>query len=493
MQQKLRFGTMLAFALKGTPIWRLIVTIILCTLAFGMLGVFQSFVALDLNELIVRGYCNEPVIACFPCEEKVLGHFVIENPNDPEDIYEGESIAYMVDEDIFADLEEKDLAYAYRVEGYSFEGLYCGDREITLDEVTGVRDIEVFKDMLKTPSLYQFALVASDAFMERSGYDVYGRMPQSKYEIALPYCLYEVLQLALEGEDCQPQTPEDLFDFTFRASSRGKNHATGSNERFELKIVGVVNTHCMHTEENGLAENVQRKDNLCVPFITEELARDQALVEIWGNNEDGSLNTSVGYFVDFLSVSASFDETEGSFLVTLESEEDLENLREIFRKYADRADLRSYSASEVLTAGKTLDEANRYVTIVVVVLSVVAVATLFLFMNATFAKKQRSLGLLQAMGADKKTIFLLFLTQALTVWAISAVLATVLAVVAFEILNGVLPVYFSIRVFRLQFGFSTFVLMYGLGLLTAVLGAAIPIRRAAKKTTVELLTEMEGN
>ena len=110
MQQKLRFGTMLAFALKGTPIWRLIVTIILCTLAFGMLGVFQSFVALDLNELIVRGYCNEPVIACFPCEEKVLGHFFIENPNDPEDIYEGESIAYMVDEDIFADLEEKDLA-----------------------------------------------------------------------------------------------------------------------------------------------------------------------------------------------------------------------------------------------------------------------------------------------------------------------------------------------------------------------------------------------
>ena len=493
MQQKLRFGTMLAFALKGTPIWRLIVTIILCALAFGMLGVFQSFVALDLNELIVRGYCNEPVIACFPCEEKVLGHFVIENPNDPEDIYEGESIAYMVDEDIFADLEEKDLAYAYRVEGYSFEGLYCGDREITLDEVTGVRDIDVFKDILETSSNYRYTLVASDAFMERSGYDVYGRMPQSKYEIALPYCLYEVLQLALEGEDCQPQSPEDLFDFTFRARSRGKNHATGSNERFELKIVGVVNTHCMHTEENGLAENVQRKDNLCVPFVTEELARDQALVEIWGNNEDGSFNSSVGYFVDFLSVSPLTDEVEGSFLVTLESEEDLENLREIFRKYADRADLRSYSASEVLTAGKTLDEANRYVTIVVVVLGVVAVATLFLFMNATFAKKQRSLGLLQAMGADKKTIFLLFLTQALTVWAISAVLATALAVVAFEILNGVLPAYFSIRVFRLQFGFSTFVLMYGLGLLTAVLGAAIPIRRAAKKTTVELLTEMEGN
>ena len=73
MQQKLSFGTMLAFALKGTPIWRLIVTIILCALAFGMFGLAQSFASIDLQDMILQGYCNEPVLLS-ECPRMVYSH-----------------------------------------------------------------------------------------------------------------------------------------------------------------------------------------------------------------------------------------------------------------------------------------------------------------------------------------------------------------------------------------------------------------------------------
>ena len=501
MQQKLRFGTMLAFALKGTPIWRLIVTIILCALAFGMFGLAQSFASIDLQDMILQGYCNEPVLLSeCPKTEVDLGDYTVlvkkDGPNGEVIIEERveQNLVSMANERIVADLNEKNIPFAYCVSvgspesGKGERGLFYGGEKITLDASADFGSVDR-TEMENILSALTEGIIVNDSYAER--YNVYGRMPQAKDEIALSYCNYLALQKAFQGKEYALESPEDLFGFTIRtfqsADEMKAQESGGEWEPVELRIVGVVEDDCQHVDEGKLQEKDVgwRKNSLCGVYVTEALARADSVFTVRASSPIPNAIVYAGYYYDYINGG-------DSYYVWIDDEEDLNSLREI-KDNNGIVSMHSYSLSEVLAGAYALENTSKYVQWVAFALGLVSVETMYLFMSGTFAKKQNSLGLLQSIGADKKTIFSIFLTETLSVWAISSLLATVLVLAAIVVLNGVLPSYLLIRVFRLKFGFSTFVLMYGLGLLTAVLGAAIPIRRAAKKTTAELLTEMEGN
>lgn len=124
---------------------------------------------------------------------------------------------------------------------------------------------------------------------------------------------------------------------------------------------------------------------------------------------------------------------------------------------------------------------------VAIALAAFSIFMLYNYISTSIVNKHRSIGVLRALGAGGKDVFRIFLSESLLIGIINGILANIICVVGCTLVNSYIMNTMNISVAFVFFGVRQLILIFLVGLITAILSSAIPIIRISKKKPVELI------
>ena len=148
----------------------------------------------------------------------------------------------------------------------------------------------------------------------------------------------------------------------------------------------------------------------------------------------------------------------------------------------------------VYSASEWLEEMNKMINMVIVILTGIASISLLVggigimnIMLVSVTERTREIGIRKALGAKERTILAQFVVEAATTSALGGVLGIALGYVMSMVANRVLPMFMTDTTVTVSPSFNSIVVAFGISVGIGVLFGYLPARRAARLNPIEAL------
>ena len=148
----------------------------------------------------------------------------------------------------------------------------------------------------------------------------------------------------------------------------------------------------------------------------------------------------------------------------------------------------------VYSASEWLEEMNKMINMVIVVLTGIASISLLVggigimnIMLVSVTERTREIGIRKALGAKERTILAQFVVEAATTSALGGALGIALGYAVSMAANKVLPMFMSDTTITVSPSFNSIVVAFGISVGIGVLFGYLPARRAARLNPIEAL------
>ena len=153
---------------------------------------------------------------------------------------------------------------------------------------------------------------------------------------------------------------------------------------------------------------------------------------------------------------------------------------------------KSDNAYYVYSASEWLEEMNKMINMVIVILTGIASISvggigIMNIMLVSVTERTREIGIRKAMGAKEKTILAQFVTEAATTSAFGGTLGIVLGYIVSAIANQVLPMFTDGMDITVSPSFNSIVAAFGISVFIGVLFGYLPAKRAARLNPIDAL------
>ena len=156
--------------------------------------------------------------------------------------------------------------------------------------------------------------------------------------------------------------------------------------------------------------------------------------------------------------------------------------------------LKSDNAYYIYSASEWLEEMNKMINMVIVILTGIASISLLVggigimnIMLVSVTERTREIGIRKALGAKERTILAQFVVEAATTSALGGVLGIALGYVMSMVANRVLPMFMTDTTVTVSPSFNSIVVAFGISVGIGVLFGYLPARRAARLNPIEAL------
>ena len=156
--------------------------------------------------------------------------------------------------------------------------------------------------------------------------------------------------------------------------------------------------------------------------------------------------------------------------------------------------LKSENAYYVYSASEFLEEMNKMIHMVIVILTGIASISLLVggigimnIMLVSVTERTREIGIRKAMGAKERTILAQFVTEAATTSALGGTLGIVLGYIVSAIANQVLPMFTDGMDVTVSPSFNSIAAAFGISVFIGVLFGYLPAKRAARLNPIDAL------
>jgi len=116
-----------------------------------------------------------------------------------------------------------------------------------------------------------------------------------------------------------------------------------------------------------------------------------------------------------------------------------------------------------------------------------AALLLYNFISVSIQHRKREIGILRALGARKGDVFLIFVVECLLIALIAWGVACAIAIIGPVVINGILKNHLGVPVTLLAFGFRQLMIMLAVSVAIGVIGCFLPTYRAARKKPVDAI------
>ena len=155
---------------------------------------------------------------------------------------------------------------------------------------------------------------------------------------------------------------------------------------------------------------------------------------------------------------------------------------------------KSDSAYYVYSASEWLEEMNKMINMVIIILTGIASISLLVggigimnIMLVSVTERTREIGIRKALGAKERVILAQFVVEAATTSALGGALGIVLGYIVSAAANRVLPLLMSDTSITVSPSFNSIVVAFGISAGIGVLFGYLPARRAARLNPIEAL------
>ena len=156
--------------------------------------------------------------------------------------------------------------------------------------------------------------------------------------------------------------------------------------------------------------------------------------------------------------------------------------------------LKTENGYYVYSASEWLEEMNKMINMVIVVLTGIASISLLVggigimnIMLVSVTERTREIGIRKALGAKERTILAQFVVEAATTSARGGALGIALGYAVSMAANKVLPMFMSDTAITVSPSFNSIVVAFGISVGIGVLFGYLPARRAARLNPIEAL------
>ena len=154
--------------------------------------------------------------------------------------------------------------------------------------------------------------------------------------------------------------------------------------------------------------------------------------------------------------------------------------------------LKSENGYYVYSASEWLEEMNKMINMVIVILTGIASISLLVggigimnIMLVSVTERTREIGIRKALGAKERTILAQFVVEAATTSALGGVLGIALGYVMSMVANRVLPMFMTDTTVTVSPSFNSIVVAFGISVGIGVLFGYLPARRAARLNPID--------
>ena len=156
--------------------------------------------------------------------------------------------------------------------------------------------------------------------------------------------------------------------------------------------------------------------------------------------------------------------------------------------------LKTENGYYVYSASEWLEEMNKMINMVIVVLTGIASISLLVggigimnIMLVSVTERTREIGIRKALGAKERTILAQFVVEAATTSALGGALGIALGYAVSMAANKVLPMFMSDTAITVSPSFNSIVVAFGISVGIGVLFGYLPAKRAARLNPIEAL------
>ena len=183
----------------------------------------------------------------------------------------------------------------------------------------------------------------------------------------------------------------------------------------------------------------------------------------------------------------------GSFNVVMRDESRANEAKSLLESQLQQL-LRSDNGYYIYSASEWLEEMNKMINMVIVILTGIASISLLVggigimnIMLVSVTERTREIGIRKALGAKERTILAQFVVEAATTSALGGALGIALGYAVSMAANKVLPMFMSDTTITVSPSFNSIVVAFGISVGIGVLFGYLPARRAARLNPIEAL------
>ena len=183
----------------------------------------------------------------------------------------------------------------------------------------------------------------------------------------------------------------------------------------------------------------------------------------------------------------------GSFNVVMRDESRANEAKSLLESQLQQL-LRSENGYYIYSASEWLEEMNKMINMVIVILTVIASISLLVggigimnIMLVSVTERTREIGIRKALGAKERTILAQFVVEAATTSALGGALGIALGYAVSMAANRVLPMFTEGTNITVSPSLNSIVVAFGISAGIGVLFGYLPARRAARLNPIEAL------
>lgn len=293
-----------------------------------------------------------------------------------------------------------------------------------------------------------------------------GRLPNTKDEIAINSCMLKLfLQFGYiddtEGSTiCYFTSAEEFLD----SSPHLFLLDPSCDQQFPVKIVGVVSYPC------NTIDHQEVKDEITV----DELALNDKIYV----SEEFATSVMESYYGV---------EANGVFAIGMNL-----NLKQA-KKLLSQTDYQFYSNSitQVESMKETVDRTGTTFLVLTLISFVFASLLLIRFISFSMEERKQEIGILRALGARKKDVRRIFLSESLSLAVIASLCCIPLMIFALKGINMFLSLGLGASFVFLTFSLFIPVLLLTVSILVALFATIIPINKRIKGSPIEAINKIE--
>lgn len=318
-----------------------------------------------------------------------------------------------------------------------------------------------------------FLACTNKTFLQARGMELVGRLPEAENEIVLPVCLYNAfhafgyydniaspVQIQWEGGSFEyeydPAYIIDVPDMQTFVNGSFRLSLSVGGEELAATIVGVICYECpCDHAQNNVCTTANGYDAL---YLSEELF---------------SSYTAIQYATIAKGNSYAADEELLSFV------EESETLRFV-----------SDILSAIESNAETLQTLKRVFCYVGIGLTAFCCGLIYQFFSFSLESRLGEIGILRALGASKKDIYCIFLTESALLALLQGVLGALLSCLLIPVVNSKLTA-IGLKVVFMRFTPLAVLLVFGVSLIACFLSSFLPIRRTANLSPAEAIARNE--